>query len=171
MGLAECTLCALSDENCPTAFRCGGTEHHQDLSDFILSDAINYQIDFVATTKLVIKDGDVAGYFSLCSSEVKLKTKERPLSKAQMTVFPAIKLAQLAIQTKYQNFGIGRDIIKYVVGMAISLNESVGCRFVLVDSIPESVPFYQRLGFEKNESYKNRRYPSLRLDIFNDIVD
>ena len=88
-----------------------------------------------------------------------------------MKAFPAIKLAQLALQTEYQNEGIGKDVIKYVVGMAISLNESVGCRFVLVDSIPGSVSFYEKLGFERNETYKNRRHPSLRLDIFNDIVD
>jgi GNAT superfamily N-acetyltransferase len=166
------TLLPLSQDIIPLTFCCGSAQEHRDLDEFLLQDAITYQNQHIGTTKIISIDNRIVGYFTLCSSEVNLKTKENWLyPKVKMEYFPAIKLARFAIQQDYQRKGIGEKIIKYVIGLAITLNSSIGCRFVLVDAIPDSVPFYEKMGFIKNLSYssKKRRHPSLRLDIYSDL--
>ena len=167
MRLQDCTLRSITNSNCPTNFSCGSLKDHKDLNEFLLNDAIQHQEDCIGATKLIIYKDDVAGYYTLCASEVKLKTVERPYKEDDPQTFPAIKLARFAVHKKYQSKGLGKEVVKYIVGLTIYINTQIGCRFVLVDATQESVAFYEKMGFKKNLSYKRR--PSLRLDIFHDI--
>lgn len=76
----------------------------------------------------------------------------------------------MAISIKYHEKGIGREIVKYVEGCALSLNEKshIGCRFITVDAYPQSIGFYQKLGFVFNKSkvYREKEHPSMRLDVY-----
>jgi GNAT superfamily N-acetyltransferase len=172
LELTDCILCPLDTNNRPTSFFCGDDDDARDLSAFLIDDALSYRDQFLGTTTLIMYKNGVIGYFTLCASEVKLAGIERSLfSLPEMKVFPAIKLAQFALEEKYQRQGIGEDVIKYIIGLTINLNHSIGCRFVLVDANPGAVKFYQKVGFLNNQSYKGkkRKKPSLRLDIFHDI--
>lgn len=168
MRLTDCKLRSISTSNCPSSFECGTSKGQKDLSDFILTDALKYQEHFTGTTKLVFFENEIIGFFTLAASEIKLKESERSIKN--LKVFPSLKLARFAIQSQYQGKGLGKDIIKFVVGLVIQLNVYIGCRFILVDALPESTDFYRKLGFEENLTYKKRDLPSLRLDIFHDIL-
>lgn len=50
-------------------------------------------------------------------------------------MYPALKVARLATDARCEKMGIG----KYMVYAFISM---VGCRYITVDSKPESVEFY-----------------------------
>ncbi len=46
--------------------------------------------------------------------------------------------------------------------------DQVGCRLITLDAYPESIAFYERLGFARNRSkaYREREHPSMRLDLY-----
>jgi hypothetical protein len=43
-----------------------------------------------------------------------------------------------------------------------------GCRLLTLDAYPESMGFYEHLGFVRNldKTYAERNHPSMRLDLF-----
>ncbi len=71
--------------------------------------------------------------------------------------YPAVKIARLAVDTRYARQGLGRRLVELALG--ITKNEicpSVGCRFVVVDAKKASVPFYRKCGFTLLDTTGNR---------------
>jgi len=80
--------------------------------------------------------------------------------------YPAIKIARLAVDKKYERRGVGRFLLLVAVGKALKISDEVGCRFITVDSKQGSIGFYEkRGGFELVKKHKNRTYPTIYLDI------
>lgn len=55
----------------------------------------------------------------------------------------------------------------FAVDMALALSADVGCRLLTVDAYPQSMQFYERLGFTRNKA-KDRpdgKPISMRLDL------
>lgn len=51
------------------------------------------------------------------------------------------------------------------VGLALSVSEIIGCRYLTVDSSPESMSFYERPGFRVVEKYKQTDFPKMYIDM------
>jgi GNAT superfamily N-acetyltransferase len=73
------------------------------------------------------------------------------------------------VHNSFQRRGIGGELLKYTVGLAIRLNEElgIGCRFITVDAYPDSVPWYEKNGFVLNRQYPKLpdAHQSMRYDI------
>ena len=56
----------------------------------------------------------------------------------------------------------------YAYSSAHDLAERVGCRLLTLDAYAESIAFYERLGFVRNQAkaYEGKAHPSMRLDLF-----
>jgi len=61
---------------------------------------------------------------------------------------PAIKIGRLCVDDRYIGKGIGAHTTYFVMKKLISINEIVGCRFLIVDAKPDSVKFYKKMEFE-----------------------
>jgi len=48
----------------------------------------------------------------------------------------------------------------------MSVSEIIGCRYVTVDSKPESIKFYEKVGFKIVEKYKSNEFPKMYLDLY-----
>ncbi|MBC2697582.1 MAG: GNAT family N-acetyltransferase [ANME-2 cluster archaeon] len=48
-------------------------------------------------------------------------------------------------------------------GLALSVSEIIGCRYLTVDSKPESMSFYERLGFRVVERYRQTDFPGMLI--------
>lgn len=62
---------------------------------------------------------------------------------------PALRLARLAVDRRYQGLGLGRMLVSEVLGLALRLREEYGCVAVVVDALLGKREFYESLGFEK----------------------
>ena len=51
------------------------------------------------------------------------------------------------------------------IGLAQSVSGFIGCRYLTVDSKPESMSFYERLGFRMVEKYKQTDFPKMYIDM------
>ncbi|PUE08644.1 hypothetical protein B9Z51_06755 [Limnohabitans sp. T6-5] len=62
--------------------------------------------------------------------------------------YPAIKLARLAVDSSLKRQGIGSQLVDFIIGLITEhVMPHTGCRFLVVDSKPESVNFYSAKGF------------------------
>lgn len=152
-------------------FECGDGE----LDNFLIEDALEYQSDYFANTTLMVINDNIVNFFSLAADSINLTKNEK--NKEGITTsfssFPALKIARLATDSRFQNFGYGTLAVKYCIGLSRHLNDEhrhdgIGCRYVTVDAYPKSVEWYKtRFGFVENEARARiaRDTVSLRLDI------
>merc|ERR1712203_781621 len=55
-------------------------------------------------------------------------------------------ICRIAVLSKYQGKGLGRFLMRWVLGKAAQLPQSE-CRYVALWSVHTAVPFYERFGF------------------------
>jgi GNAT superfamily N-acetyltransferase len=60
---------------------------------------------------------------------------------------PVLRLARLAVDSQATGQGVGQLLLRAVFGLASRMASDVGCVGVVVDAKPESVTFYEKLGF------------------------
>ncbi len=51
------------------------------------------------------------------------------------------------------------------VGLGLSVSGFVGCRYLTVNSRPESMSFYERHGFRVMEKYRQTDFPEIYIDM------
>ncbi|MCD4799339.1 MAG: GNAT family N-acetyltransferase [Methanosarcinales archaeon] len=138
-----------------------------DLNSFLKDDAFENQEELISKTYLCCHSNQLVGYITLTTDIIK---KEEIQEEERIDVpykeYPAIKIARLAVDKKYERRGVGRFLLLVAVGKALKISNEVGCRFITVDSKQDSIGFYEkRGGFELVQKHKNRTYPTMYLDI------
>ncbi len=151
------------------AFDCGDL----DLNSFLVEDATRLERERVARTTLAVQpdSGEILGYVTVLNDAVRLLTRERKrlgLASQDHPVIPALKIARLGVAEGTTHRGIGTALVRDSYFAAQESAASGGCRLLTVDAYPTALPFYEKLGFEKNRSpeYQSRENPSLRFDVF-----
>jgi len=151
----------------------------QDLATFLSTRARDALINKFSVPYAVYADKDLkemVGFFALTASSIRFSDDEKnddkgmgDLNKKQFRQFPAIKIAQLAVGTKYQgrgSGGIGDNIFEAISTVANLTFEHVGVRFIVVDALADirTVKFYKRNGFKPH-------YDDENLKAYNEILD
>jgi len=60
---------------------------------------------------------------------------------------PVLRIARLAVDDAFQGRGVGRQLLRFALGLALQMRAAYGCIGVVVDAKPDAVPFYGRFGF------------------------
>jgi hypothetical protein len=55
--------------------------------------------------------------------------------------------------------------VKIVMGQVLSICNSIGCRYILVDSKEESTGFYEKYGFKVAEKNKKKDFTPMYLNM------
>jgi len=138
-------------------FTCG----NKDLDDFLTTDEVEfYEKENLGKTFLVYYEHELVAYFtmsmdSLRREYVKRMTKRDFVKKVEE--IPAMKVGRLAVATEHQNKGLGRAIVRYIMGKALSVGAGVGCRLIIVQAKPGAIDFYEKSGFELTKSVRRER--------------
>jgi GNAT superfamily N-acetyltransferase len=149
-------------------FDCG----NGDLNDFLCTSEVSkYEKLGLGTTYLVYRRGDLVAYFTVNSDSMRveyLKTARSfsEVRELRLEAIPGFKIGRLAVDTRHQNRGIGRTLIKCIAGMA--LEGKVGVRILMVQAKPESVSFYEKCGFkltDETRRERGRRNRTMFLDL------
>jgi len=128
-------------------FDCG----REDQNTFLYERAWPDQQEKVSATYLYYVHGILAGYASVCMDSLPLGTRERGLTIRYKDI-GAMKLAQLGVDRQFQGRGLGALIVADVIGLARTISNQVGCRYVTLDAHPEVAGWYENaLGFKRNK--------------------
>jgi GNAT superfamily N-acetyltransferase len=129
-----------------------------DLNDFLLSSAKEHQIKLLAVTYLLESDTHTIAFFSLLNDKIAISDLDSkrhwyrtfmdhmPAGKKYKS-YPAMKIGRLGVHKDFQGQGIGKRILDYLKIWFIT-NTKTGCKFITVDALKNSIPFYEKNGFD-----------------------
>jgi len=60
---------------------------------------------------------------------------------------PALRVARLAVDRHFQGLGLGEQLLRYAMQLALVQSRLAGCVGVVVDTKPSGRGFYERYGF------------------------
>jgi len=103
----------------------------------------------IGTTYVAIQAGGITGFVTVSSSE--MMAEELPkLLRGRLPAYPLpiLRIARLAVDERFQGYGIGRLLLRAMLKLALEMRDRVGCTGVVVDAKPGVVDFYSGLGFK-----------------------
>lgn len=137
-------------------FDCGDV----DLNDFFVNDSLPHLDVLLSVTYTIETDSETVAFFSLLNDKISIvefgdenKKKLKKLIKLtfprrkRFSSVPAIKIGRLGVDLKFQQTGIGTQILDYIKELFIT-NNRTGCRFITVDAYHQSIEFYKKNGFQ-----------------------
>lgn len=133
--------------------------HSKEMDDFLHEEAFAEQELGTNTTHLLIDEdnAEIIAYISLCADAIPLEFQEREEEKINYSTSPALKIARLAVASKYHGRGIGKQMIRYATYIAHEMTEKCGIVFLTLDCYEHRVNFYEHLGFKRNQIQTNKR--------------
>ncbi len=164
LPLEELTIVLLKKGIAVDEFNCGD----DDLNDFLKTDAFAYGDNELAQTYVALYQNTPVAFVSLCTDAIKLSKEEMEQEFGKEKPhpdYPAMKIARLAVAEAYKSSDVGTAMVKYAVGRAIEISESIGCRFVTTDAYESKAGFYEKCNFIRNQKDSSGQNVSMRLDL------
>jgi len=139
-----------------------------DLNDFLKNNALKDQQDRVSRTYLCLSGKTAVGYITLATDTLEVHVVEGNdgIKDYLYRKYPSIRIARLAVDKNVKKRGIGRFILLAAIGIAIDVSNKVGCRYITVDSKPESIGFYQKNNFKLIKQYMHNDFPKMYLNMY-----
>ncbi len=139
----------------------------KELNDFLKEDALKNKKDSVSKTYLCYHSNQLVGYVTLLTDIIRKREvhSDEHIAGYSYGEYPAIKIARLATDKKYEKRGVGTFLLLAALGMTVDLSKKVGCRFLTVDSKRQSVGFYEKHGFKLVKKHETKNDPPMYLDI------
>lgn len=144
----------IDGESISKNFNCG----EETLNNFIHKEVSAYQRERLGITYLIHFDSKLVGFVTI--SMAGLKTEKMEIGeklKIRLESYPALQIGQLAIDKKYQGQGFGKKIIQWCMSQAIEYSEEIGCRLLVLNSLPSSIEFYNKCNFKQLKGQEKRR--------------
>jgi ribosomal protein S18 acetylase RimI-like enzyme len=131
------------------------------LKTFLQKQAKQFQQSSIAQTYVAVTGNKtILGFITLTCSEIDLQNGYDLVDCNQANKYeflPAVKIARLAVDSRYRTSGIGSTLVDYAIALIQDkISENVGCRFVVTDAKNEAVSFYERQGFFLLDSEGNQ---------------
>jgi predicted N-acetyltransferase YhbS len=119
---------------------------------------------------------EVIGYVSIMCAEIKLEQTYEIGDKPDADRYeyqPAVRISRLAVEDSHRGKKIGQNLVDVAIGITIHLIvPNAGCRFLILDAKPKSIPFYEKQGFRLLNTDENRKKatPLMFMDLRN-LID
>lgn len=157
----ELVILPLNETDDLSFFNCKSEE----LNDFLKTNAWADQNNLVSRTRLCFCNGYLAGFYSLAADTIEIKCVIDGIESYQYRKYPAIKIARLAIDSRFERRGIGTFLMKIILTQVVSICDNIGCRYLLVDSKLESTGFYEKFEFKIAKKNKKTDFVPMYLNM------
>ena len=103
---------------------------------------------YVGVTYVAVEEGQVLGYLTVAPGEIEIDEPPHTLRKRLPRYpLPVLRFARLAVDARVRGRGLGEQLLRFGLGLALTMAEDYGCLGVAVDAKPGAEPFYARYGF------------------------
>ena len=133
-------------------FTCGNSRLDRYFRDYAW---LNHGVYRISKTYVAIEGENIVGFVTVTPGEIAVDSVPRARRVAGTPLvypLPVLRLARMGVRISHQRKGLGSALLRHGFGLAIQMESALGCVGVLVDAKPESVAFYQHVGFEPLES-------------------
>jgi GNAT superfamily N-acetyltransferase len=144
------------------------------LKTFLQRQAKAFEANSLARTYAIFEVGgtSIKAYITVTCGEIELGNEvkldhQQPINYPYKH-YPAVKIGRLAVSQALRGQQVGSKLVNFALGIAKEyICPNVGCRFAVVDSKKNSVPFYEKCGFTFLDTPKNRELdnPVMFMDL------
>ncbi len=90
------------------------------------------------------------GFITLAAAELEIAgLPEKRRKGLPAYPIPCLRIARLAVSDDAQGKGVGAELLRHALLIAMQMVDKVGCAGVLVDAKADAVAFYAKYGFEE----------------------
>jgi GNAT superfamily N-acetyltransferase len=110
----------------------------------------------LAVTYVAVAEGRLTGFATVSVGNLERRTLPSARMRRRLPGYPlpVLRLARLAVDQRAKGLGVGRALLRHVLGLALVQRDSLGCVGVVTDAKPEALAFYARYGFEPLEGVR-----------------
>lgn len=139
-----------------------------ELNDFLKDDALINQKHLLNRSYVCFFKSRMIGFFTLTTDTITAKavSKSDGFNNYKYAKYPAIKIARLAVDKRCERRGVGTHLLFAAIGIALSISEHVGCRYITVDSKKKSVNFYEKYNFAIVKTRKDMDFIPMYLNMY-----
>lgn len=102
----------------------------------------------LGVTYVATEGASVLGFLTVAPAELEGDELSAALQKKLPRYpLPVLRIARLAVDQRARGRGLGKELLKFGLRLASRMSVDFGCLGVLVDSKPQAIGFYTRLGF------------------------
>lgn len=128
------------------SFNCG----NNDLNIFLRNFAWANDRNGIGKTYVLINKNVIYGFFTLSSAQIKRSSLiDETDTRLPRYPIPAIRLARLAVDKKYQGQKIGSRLLKEALVKIVNASNVVGIYLIVVEPKIEAIGFYEKYGFKR----------------------
>lgn len=103
---------------------------------------------FIGTTYVATDNKEIFGFITVSVGHITTDELPKTLQKKFPNYpLPILHILRVGVDKKYQNQGIGKELIFSAFKLAIEQKNILGCIGVVVDAKKSAIKFYQKLGF------------------------
>lgn len=107
---------------------------------------------YLGVTYVAVDAIRILGFVTVAARHVDIEDlPERSRKKLPHYPVPAVGLARLAVDKSARSMGLGRQLLRFVLKLALKMADEVGCAGVVVDAKPGAIDFYAKYGFTSFE--------------------
>lgn len=103
---------------------------------------------YIGSTYIAMIGNIIVGFITINVSSIKIDDYENLDQKFPKYPLPILRISRLAVDKRFQNKGIGKELLKFVLNLSLQQKEQFGCIGVVVDAKKEAVDFYKQFGFQ-----------------------
>jgi GNAT superfamily N-acetyltransferase len=102
----------------------------------------------LGVTYVAVEAARVLGFSTVAPRHVEIEAlPERERKKLPRYPIPVLGLARLAVDASARGLGVGAQLLRFVLLLALDMADRVGCAGVVVDAKPGAIEFYAKYGF------------------------
>jgi GNAT superfamily N-acetyltransferase len=102
----------------------------------------------VGVTYIAIEKGRILGFATIAAGHIEID--DLPIAakrKLPGYPLPILRLARLAVDATAQGQGVGAQLLRFVLKLALRMASDFGCIGLSVDAKRNAITFYERYGF------------------------
>jgi GNAT superfamily N-acetyltransferase len=122
----------------------------------------------LAVTYVALVQARIVGFATVAPSSIERVSVPNARLRKRLPSYPlpVLRLARLGVDTRAQGLGLGKALLRHVLGLAIEQRDRLGCVGVVTDAKPDAVTFYESLGFHALQGVREGLLVSEPLPMF-----
>lgn len=152
----------MTPDDASAGFRCSKPE----FAEYFSVQAVYDQMHQIGQPYVFERSGRIVGYVVL--SMDRLDMEKEVLGIDAFGNIPALLIGHLATDERDERRGVGSAMVEWSIAYARRLSSAVGCRVVGVNSEPDVVEFYAKLGFReipRDDVMPNQNAVDMYIDV------
>jgi len=103
---------------------------------------------YLGVTYVAVETGRIFGFATVAPGHVEIDSLPAAVrKKLPRYPLPVLRLARLAVDEAVRAQGLGAQLLRFVLQLALRMASDFGCVGVAVDAKPDVVDFYKKYGF------------------------